>query len=66
MGKPAFTQRDIEKAVAGCQAAGLEVGRVEIDRDTGRIVILPRSATAVQGDALDDELTAWRAGNGDG
>jgi hypothetical protein len=66
MSRPAFTQRDIEKAVAGCKAAGLEVGRVEIDRDTGRIVILPLSAAAMQGDDLERELQAWRAENGDG
>jgi CO dehydrogenase/acetyl-CoA synthase gamma subunit (corrinoid Fe-S protein) len=65
MTKPAFTQRDVEKAVAGAQAAGLEVGRVEIDRVSGRIVILPAGAVAVQGDALDEELREWRAGHGE-
>lgn len=69
MGRPAFTQRDVEKAIAACQARGVEVGRVEIFRpgkDTpGRIVILPLGSEPGQGDDLDDELRAWRL-KGDG
>jgi len=69
MARPAFTQRDVEKAIAACQARGIEVGRVEISRPTastpGRIVILPARAGPVQGDPLVDELATWREGNGD-
>lgn len=66
MARPLFTQRDVEKAVSGVQKAGLTVARIEIDRATGRIIILPGTPSLEQGDDLDRELEEWRARNGDG
>ncbi|MGR3478025.1 MAG: hypothetical protein ACU0EX_10865 [Sulfitobacter sp.] len=39
-----FKQIDVTRALKGAVAAGLPVGRVEIDRD-GRIVIIVESGT---------------------
>lgn len=36
-----FRQRELTRAVRAMQAAGLEVERVEIDRD-GKIIIVPK------------------------
>ena len=66
MSRAAFTKADIERAVAGARRAGLEVVRIEIDRASGRIVILPAATAAVQSDDLDAELEAWRTGHGNG
>lgn len=41
MSKPVrFTQADLRRAVAGVAAAGVPIGRIEIDAN-GKIVILP-------------------------
>ncbi|MHB8286163.1 MAG: hypothetical protein ACYDD1_16005 [Caulobacteraceae bacterium] len=61
-----LTQRAIQQAVRGAMKGGMDIGRVEIDPRTGRIVILPAGEGAVQGDDLDDELRAWRSQNGEG
>lgn len=55
-----ITQAAIARAVKGAQAAGLKVGRVEVDPGTGRIVV-------VSGDDAAQPLTkleAWRASRG--
>lgn len=39
-GPQTFKQRDLTKALKGAVAAGLDVKRVEIDRD-GKIIIVP-------------------------
>lgn len=61
-----FNQRDVTKAVRGAVAGGMEIGRVEIDPRTGRIIVLPANAVTVQGDALDEELKGWIADDADG
>lgn len=38
-----FTQADVSRAIKATVAAGLSVGRIEIDQ-TGRIVIIPDTA----------------------
>ena len=48
-----FTARDIARAIRGVQAAGYELGRVEIGTD-GQIVVFPR--TTADSDN-PDELT---------
>lgn len=43
MSKPArFTQADLRRAISGATAAGVLVGRIEIEPN-GKIVILPRT-----------------------
>jgi hypothetical protein len=53
----AFKQRDIARAVRGAAAAGVEIGRVEIDPLTGKISIVP--ATEPKNDS---ELDRWLGG----
>ena len=68
MSRPAFTERDVAKALAGARKGGFEVGGVQIDRRTGVITLLP-AGTAPAHDAasdLDRELQEFRAGHGDG
>lgn len=58
--RPVITQAAIARAVKGAQAAGLKVGRIEIDPSTGRIVV-------ISGDDPTQPLTkleAWRASRG--
>lgn len=39
----AFRQRDIARAVRGAEAAGVEIGRLDIDPATRKISIVPAS-----------------------
>jgi hypothetical protein len=41
-----FRQRDLTRAIKGARAAGIDVARIEIEKD-GRIVILPTQSAAV-------------------
>ena len=43
-----FKQAGLTRAAKGLAAAGLEVERVEIDRE-GKIVIIPRGVTSASG-----------------
>ncbi len=38
-----FRQRDVTRAIRGARAAGVEVARIELDKE-GRIVIVPAQA----------------------
>jgi len=38
-----FKQSDVTRAIKGCEAADLRIGRIEIDA-SGKIVILPATA----------------------
>ena len=51
-----FRQRDLRTAVETARAAGLEIGRLEIDRD-GRIIVVTGKPAA--DDDLDSELKAF-------
>jgi hypothetical protein len=54
-------QRDVAAAVKGAVAAGVEVARVEIDRE-GRIVIIAGKPTEGAGSEVK-ALDAWMAKN---
>lgn len=58
-----FRQRDLRLAVETAKAAGLEIGRVEIDRD-GKIVVVTGKPPG--DDDLDRELAAFEARNDQG
>lgn len=48
----AFKQDDVKRAVKGATDGGLDIGRVEVQPD-GRIVIIPKSAAANDGESHD-------------
>lgn len=50
--RAAFKQADVTRATKGVIAAGIPVGRVEIDRD-GRIVITVQDAASASKEAND-------------
>jgi hypothetical protein len=54
----AFKQRDIARAVRGAEAAGVEIGRVDIDPLTGKISIVPAVASKNY-----SELDSWLKGH---
>jgi hypothetical protein len=51
----AFRQADLTRAIKAAKAAGVEIGRIEIDPASGKIVIIPAggSDTVNCGNALD-------------
>lgn len=57
MTRPAtFKQDDVRRAVAGCRAAGLEVGTVRIS-PSGEIEVYTRGAQSVErANALDEKV----------
>lgn len=50
---PAFKQHDVTRALRAAKAAGLEIGAVEIDPATGKIVIRPGAPAPAAGNELD-------------
>jgi hypothetical protein len=56
----AFKQRDIARAVRGAVAAGVAIGRVEIDPLSGKISIVPAAASKD-----DNDLDRWLEGHRD-
>ena len=59
----AFRQRDIARAVRGAEAAGVEIGRLDIDLATGKISIVPAAKLRAASD-LDQELAEFEARHG--
>jgi hypothetical protein len=57
-----FKQKDATRAARAAIAAGLEVQRIEIDKD-GRIIVVTGKAGAPQDD-LDRELTEFEGRHG--
>ena len=51
-----FRQADVLRAVKGVKAGGVEVGRVEVDTETGKIVIVAVAEMPVRGNHLDEWL----------
>jgi hypothetical protein len=60
-----FRQQDVTRAVKAVTAAGVEIGRIEIDK-AGKIVIVPATALTAEPDDLDIELQQWEARHGQG
>ena len=50
-----FKERDVARATRAVMAAGLNVARVEIEKD-GRIVVVPGKAN---GEPSDNDLDQW-------
>ncbi|HWK14826.1 MAG TPA: hypothetical protein VNS02_10550 [Rhizobiaceae bacterium] len=48
-----FKQADVLRAVKGARAAGMELGRVEIDPSTGRIVLVAAGKAETPRNDLD-------------
>lgn len=63
MSRAALTQRTVERAVRGLIKGGFEIGRVEVDGKTGRVIFLPVGASLEKDDAaaLDAEIEAYLA-----
>lgn len=64
----AFRQTDVTRAVKAVVAAGVEVARVEVDKD-GRIVVIagkPAQSAPVAANDLDAELTEFEVRHGQG
>lgn len=52
----AFKQADVTRAVKGVQAAGMRIGRVEIDRAGNIVILSERSAPALKANEWDEVL----------
>ena len=64
-GRLSFKERDARRALRALEKEGMQ-GRVEIDRDTGRIIIIPGTPAAAPCNDLDQELAAFEARHGQG
>jgi hypothetical protein len=51
-----FKQADVSRAIKGAIVGGMNIGRVEIDPSSGKIVILPPDAKAQEENPLDKWL----------
>jgi hypothetical protein len=58
-----FRQRDVVRAVKAVAAAGVDIGRIEIDR-AGTIRIVPAGPSRHDNNPLDLELQEWEARRG--
>jgi len=57
-----FRKVDVVRAVQAAKAAGLDIARVEIDKN-GRIIVVTTTGTT-PGDEIDQELAAFGAQHG--
>ena len=59
-----FKKRDVKTAIAAAREAGLEVARVEVDKDGKIVVITGKAGTSVSGEnEWDEDKTIWPASN---
>lgn len=56
-----FREADVVRLIRAAERAGMQVGRVEVDPKTGRIVVLRAGGEPADDGALDAELREWRA-----
>jgi uncharacterized protein GlcG (DUF336 family) len=54
-----FKQSDVTRAVKAARAAGLNVGRIEID-PSGRIVLVSQNDNAPPAETAFDQWKAWK------
>ena len=54
-----FIQSTITRATKAMRAAGVEVDRVEISRDDGKVIIYAKTATTEKPQADDEALDQW-------
>lgn len=59
----AFNSATLRARCVGAEAAGVKIGRVEIEPNTGRISIVPASVSSNDGE-LDRELVEFEARHG--
>jgi hypothetical protein len=52
-GPRAFKQRDVTRVMRAVKAAGVDIGRVEVDLATGKIVIVTNACSREQVSDLD-------------
>ena len=58
-----FRQQDVTRAIRAAIAAGVDIARIEVDKN-GRIVIVTGGADPAVQDDLDRELEQFRARHG--
>jgi hypothetical protein len=59
MTAPAFTERDLEKALKATQAAGLTITRIDVNRHTGLISIITADGQPSAPTQERDEIGEW-------
>lgn len=52
--RAAVRKSEIERAVSAVLAAGLEVGRVDVDPISGKFSVVPKGATSSTGNPWDE------------
>lgn len=58
-GKLSFKQSDLTRAIKAVRAAGFDVSRIEIEPETGKIIVVPGKALSVRREpAGSDEANA--------
>lgn len=60
-----FKQQDVTRALRATVAAGIEVQRIEIDKD-GKITVVAAGGSAPPDNDLDRELTEFEGRHGQG
>jgi hypothetical protein len=58
-----FRQADLAKAVKAVLSAGVDIARVEIDKDGKIVIVAGKAAEVAPADELDRELAEWEAGH---
>jgi hypothetical protein len=59
----AFRKADVARAVQAVREAGIDIARIEIDKD-GKIVVVTTTTGTTQGDIFDQEIEQFRKAHG--